>query len=150
MRECYNPAMNVPTRRFDPEVPLPEYKTEGAAAMDCYVREDVTIEAKSIGYAQLNFAFQVPPGHFTMLVARSSLHKRGLMMGNGIGILDEDYRGNDDEFKAVLYNFTDAPVEVKRGERVVQIVILPFDRVTLMEVESLEGNSRGGLGTTGL
>ncbi|MEK7510856.1 MAG: dUTP diphosphatase [Patescibacteria group bacterium] len=142
--------MNIPIRRFDPDVPLPEYKTDGAAAMDCYVREDVTIQPGSIGYASLNFALQVPPGHFTMLAARSSLHKRGLMMGNGIGILDEDYCGNDDEFRAVLYNFTDEPVEVKRGERIVQIVILPFDKVTLTEVERLGNESRGGLGTTGL
>lgn len=142
--------MNVPIRRFDPGVPLPEYKTEGAAAMDCYVREDVIVPAKGIGYAKLNFALQVPPGHFTMLAARSSLHKRGLMMGNSIGILDEDYHGNDDEFMAILYNFTDEPVEVKRNERVAQIVILPFDRVTLTEVMKLEGRTRGGLGTTGL
>jgi len=118
--------------------------------MDCYVREDVTIEPKSIGYAQLNFALEVPPGHFTMLAARSSLHKRGLMMGNGIGVLDEDYCGNDDEFKAILYNFSDQAVEVKRGERVAQIVILPFDRVALTEVDNLEGETRGGLGTTGI
>jgi dUTP pyrophosphatase len=142
--------MDVPIKRFDPEVPLPEYKTEGAAAMDCYAREDVVIPPKGIGYAQLNFALQVPKGHFTLLAARSSLHKRGLMMGNSIGILDEDYCGNEDEFKAILYNFTDEPVEVKRGERMAQIVILPFDRVTLIEVDDLKNKSRGGLGTTGL
>jgi dUTP pyrophosphatase len=142
--------MELPIRRFDADVPLPEYKTDGAAAMDCYVREDVTIPPRGIGYAMLNFALKAPPGYFTLLAARSSLHKRGLMMGNGIGILDEDYCGDEDEFKAILHNFTDEPVTVKRGERVAQIILMPYERVTWIEQDSLDGPSRGGLGTTGL
>ncbi len=141
--------MNVLIRRFDLNVPLPEYKTQGAVALDCYVREDVVISPKSIGYASLNFALKAPTGCFTMQVARSSLHKRGLMLANGVGIIDEDYCGDDDEYKAILYNFTDNPVEIKKAERIVQIVILSFDRVTLEEVESLPHATRGGLGTTG-
>ena len=142
--------MEVRIYRTDPSLPLPEYKTEGAAAMDTYVREDVTIPPHGIGYAKLNFAIAVPEGHFTLLAARSSLHKRGLMMGNSVGILDQDYCGDGDEFMAILYNFTDEPVEVKRGDRVAQIIVLPYDRVTLQEVESLGSKDRGGLGTTGV
>jgi dUTP pyrophosphatase len=142
--------MDASIRRFDSEVPLPEYKTGGAAAMDTYVREDVTIPAHGIGYAKLNFAIKIPKGHVTLLAARSSLHKRGLMMGNGIGVLDEDYCGDNDEYMAILYNFTNEPVEVKRGERVAQIMVIPVDRVTLHEVASLNTQDRGGLGTTGI
>jgi dUTP pyrophosphatase len=142
--------MEVPIRRFDPELPLPEYKTPGAAAMDCAVREDAVIPPRGIGYAFLNIALAPPPGHFVALAARSSLHKRGLMMGNGIGIMDGDYAGNADEYRAILFNFTDAPVTVTRGERIAQIFLLPYDRVTWKEVETLDGPSRGGLGTTGI
>ncbi len=142
--------MKVSIRRVDKDIPLPEYKTPGAAAMDCYVREDVVIPAKGIGYALLNFSLKAPEGYFTLLAARSSLHARGLMMGNGIGILDEDYCGDEDEFKAILHNFTDQPVEVKRGERVAQIILMPFERVEWQEKDSLGSPSRGGLGTTGL
>lgn len=142
--------MEVPIRRLDPEIPLPEYKTAGAAGQDCYAREDVIVPARGLGYAKLNFALKLPAGHFALLAARSSLHKRGLMMGNSVGILDEDYCGDNDEYQAILYNFTDEPVTIARGERMAQIVILPYDKVTWKEVDSLGGTDRGGLGTTGL
>lgn len=142
--------MKVLVRRTDKELLLPEYKTSGAAAMDCAVREDVEIPAKSVAMVPLNIALKPPSGHFVLLVARSSLHKRGLMMANGIGIGDEDYSGNNDEYQAALYNFSDTTVSLKRGERIVQMLILPFDRVVWEEVDSLGGPDRKGFGTTGI
>lgn len=142
--------MEIPIRRVDKNLPLPEYKTEGAAAMDCYVREDVIVEPKSIGYTMLNFALKPPAGHFVIMAARSSLHKRGLMMANGIAVFDEDYCGDEDEYRVIFYNFTDEPVEVKRGERVTQIVVLPYDKISWNEVDTLGAPARGGLGTTGI
>ncbi len=118
--------------------------------MDLYVRTDGIVPPHGIHVFDLNVALKPPPGHFALMAARSSLRKRGLMLANGIGVLDEDYAGDDDEYHAALYNFTDEPIEVKRGERVVQIIILPFDRVTWEEVDSLSTPNRGGFGTTGL
>lgn len=142
--------MKVPVRRVDKELPLPEYKTSGAAAMDCSVREDVRIPPKGVGMAPLNIALKPPKGHFILLAARSSLHKRGLMMANGIGIGDEDFSGDNDEYQAVLYNFTDAPVQLKKGDRILQMIILPFDRVEWGEIDSLGNPDRKGFGTTGI
>ena len=142
--------MKIRIKRFDKELPLPEYKTDGAAAMDCYAREDATIDADSLGYVPLNVAIEPPRGHFVFVAARSSLHKRGLFLANSVGIGDEDFSGDEDEYKAALYNFTDTPVEIKRGERLIQIMVLPFDRVEWEEVASLDNESRGGYGTTGL
>ena len=142
--------MDIEIRRFDKDVPLPSYGTDRATALDCYVREDVTIAPKSVGYAFLNFALKPPAGHFVMLAARSSLHKRGLMFANGVGIMDEDYCGDADEYRAILYNYTDEPVLVSKGERVAQFVVLPYDKVVLKEVDTLGTPDRGGLGTTGL
>lgn len=142
--------MKIKVKRFDAKLPLPEYKTDGAAAMDCYAREDTVVHGDSIGYVPLNVAVQPPPGHFVFVVARSSLHKRGLFLANGAGIGDEDFAGDEDEYKAAVYNFTKESVEVKRGERVAQMMVLPFDRVEWEEVESLDAKSRGGFGTTGL
>lgn len=141
--------MKVQIRRSDKEVALPEYKTSGAAAMDCAVREDVVIAPRSIGYAPLNFSLKPPPGHFVMMAARSSLHKRGLMMANGVAIFDEDYCGDEDEFKVIFYNFTDEAVEIKKGERVTQIMVIPVERTELEEVGSLGSPARGGIGSTG-
>jgi len=142
--------MDIEIRRFDTDLPLPNYGTEGAGALDCYVRETVVIPPKGIGYARLNFALKLPKGHFALLAARSSLHKRGLMFGNGVGILDEDFKGDEDEYTAILYNFTDEPVEVMRGDRVAQLIVMPYDRVSWTEVKELGNPSRGGLGTTGI
>lgn len=117
--------------------------------MDLCARERVVIPARGTGVVPLNVAVQLPPGHFALLAARSSLWKRGLLLANGIGILDEDYAGDEDEYKAALLNFTDEEVIIEKGERIVQVVILPYDRVSWQEVASLGNPSRGGFGTTG-
>lgn len=142
--------MNIRIKRKDTDIPLPEYKTPGAAAMDCAAREDVTIAPRSIGYVKLNFSLALPPGHFILQAARSSLHKRGLMLANGVGVFDQDYAGDGDEYQAILYNFLDEPVTVARGDRVVQIFALPHDRVVWDEVDTLGTPDRGGVGSTGI
>ena len=70
-------------------------------------------------------------------------------MANSIGILDEDFAGNGDEYRAFVYNFTDQPVVVEKGDRLVQIVFLPFDRVEWEEVNDMEEPTRGAFGSTG-
>lgn len=142
--------MRVKIKRIDTSLPLPGYKTEGAAGLDCYVREDVEILPGKVGYASINIALQLPRGHFVQLVARSSLHKRGLMLAHGVGIGDEDFSGDEDEYKAPLLNFTDKPVTVTRGDRLVQLLVLPYEKVELEEVESLGNPNRGGIGSTGI
>lgn len=142
--------MKVAIKRIDTELPLPEYKTTGAAAMDCVARVDTTIAPGEIGYVPLNVAIKLPKGHFVLLIARSSLHKRGLMLANNVGIGDEDFCGDNDEYQAALYNFTDASATVTRGDRIVQMMVLPFDRVEWQEVTTLGEPDRGGFGTTGL
>lgn len=71
------------------------------------------------------------------------------MVANGVGLIDEDFSGNEDELKGFLYNFTDAPVVVEKGDRLMQAIIVPVDRVEWSEQEKLEAPSRGGFGTTG-
>ncbi len=106
--------MKARIRREDKELPLPEYKTSGAAAMDCVVREDVTIPRHQVGYASLNVSIEPPKGHYILMAARSSLHKKGLMFANGVAIFDEDYSGDQDEYKAILYNFSDARWKLRK------------------------------------
>jgi len=141
--------MKIKIRRINKSLPLPEYKTRGAVAMDCTVREEMVIEPQALGYIPLNFALHPPKGHFVLLAARSSLPKRGLFVANGIGIFDEDFSGNNDEYKLIVYNFTKEPVKIKKGDRLGQIITLPFDRVEWEEVEDLSNPDRGGIGTTG-
>ena len=141
--------MQVSVKRFDRSVPLPAYKTSGAAALDCVVREGCTILPGQAILVPLNIAVKPPEGHFVLLVARSSLYKKGLFLANGIGIGDEDFSGTEDEYRAPVYNFSSALVVIEKGERLVQMLILPFDRVEWQEKDMLDEKSRGGFGTTG-
>ena len=136
-------------KRFDQDLPLPEYKTAGAAGLDLVARIDVEIAPQSVGYVPLNVALQLPEGFFALLAARSSLHKRGLILANGIGIGDFDYRGDTDEYVAALFNFTAESVHVSRGERLVQLLVVPVARVNITERTKLDGENRGGFGSTG-
>ena len=142
-------SISVIIKRFDNSLPLPEYKTAGAAAFDLYARETTTIPARGVGYVPLNIALQLPENTWALMAARSSLHKRGLMMANGIGVGDFDYRGDGDEYKAALFNFTDQAVIIERGERIVQMIIMSQQKVTFTEQEKFSDADRGGFGSTG-
>ena len=135
-------------RRIDKDLPLPEYKTGGAVAFDLVSRVPMTILPKGTAYVPLNVAIEIPKGYMVMLAARSSLHKKGLILADGVGIIDEDFCGNDDEYHAALYNFTDEPVSIERGTRLVQGVLKKYDRVDWQEVDNLENPNRGSFGTT--
>lgn len=141
--------MNVNIKRFDTSLPLPEYKSAKAAAFDLYARETITIPARQVGYVPLNIALELPPEHWALVSARSSLHKKGLYLANGVGIGDEDFCGDGDEYKAALLNFSDQAVTVEKGERICQMIILPREPVTLVEVAKLGHPDRGGFGSTG-
>ena len=141
-------TLTVTFKRFDTTLPLPEYQTSGAAAFDLYAREDTTIPAQAVGSIPLNVALQLPEGYWALVAARSSLHKRGLMLANGIGVGDYDFRGATDEYRAAVFNFTNEPVHILKGERVVQMIILERPVVTLVE-GTFTDPDRGGFGTTG-
>ncbi|HLD70887.1 MAG TPA: dUTP diphosphatase [Negativicutes bacterium] len=141
--------LQVAIKRFDKEIPLPEFKTEGAAAFDLCARLAVEIPPKEFAYVPLNVAVQTPPGCFLLLVARSSTHKKGIWMANGVGIGDPDFSGDADEYSAVYYNFTDKPVPVEKGERIAQGLIVRREKIRWQEVDTMPNKTRGGWGTTG-
>jgi dUTP pyrophosphatase len=141
--------MKIKIKRFDKTLPLPAKQTAGAAAFDLAAREEVVIAPGTVGYVPLNIAVETPPGHFLLVAARSSTHKKGLMMGNGIGIIDPDFSGDEDEVKAVCYNFTAAPVVVEKGFRIAQGIFIPAPSFEWDEIDELPNKNRGGFGTTG-
>jgi len=142
--------MKIKIKRFDTSLPMPEYKTAGAAAFDLYARVETAIEPGKVGKVPLNIAIDIPEAYWALVAARSSLHKKGLSMANGIGVGDSDYCGDNDEYQAALLNFSDQPVTIEKGERIVQMLILPRQKVSLEEVEHLGNPDRGGFGSTGL
>ncbi|HXT33839.1 MAG TPA: dUTP diphosphatase [Vicinamibacterales bacterium] len=143
--------ISVRIRRLHPSVPLPQYQTAGAAGFDLAASEDVVVAPSSIALIPTGLVIQVPAGHFLGVFARSSTPlKRGLMVANGVGVIDRDYCGPEDEIKIQVLNFTAQPVQVKKGDRLAQGLFLPVTHVSWQEVEGdLREGSRGGFGATG-
>ncbi len=141
--------MQVRIKRIDKSLALPEYKTEGAVAFDLFSRRSLTVLPHGVVRVPLNVALEPPVGHMLMLAARSSLHKKGLMLANGVAIGDRDFCGNEDEYQAAIYNFSDKEVAIERGERLVQGIFKAYEKADWQEVDDLENKSRGGFGTTG-
>lgn len=136
--------------RTDKDVEFPKYATSESAGFDVAANEDLTVGAKEVKLIRTGLIIQAPAQHFLMLAARSSLPlKKGLIISNGIGVVDRDYCGPEDEIRLSVYNFTDNPVEVKKGERLAQGLFLPVDQVEWLETENIKTESRGGFGTSG-
>src|SRR6185503_18442481 len=111
--------ISVRIRRLHPSVPLPQYQTAGAAGFDLAASEDVVVPPSTIALVPTGLVIQAPPGHFLGIFARSSTPlKRGLMVANGVGVIDRDYCGPQDEIKIQVLNFTAEPVSISRGDRI--------------------------------
>jgi dUTP pyrophosphatase len=141
----------VRIRRLDAAVPLPAYQTPGAAGFDLAASADVLIAPGSIALVPTGLVIEVPAGHFLGIFARSSTPlKKGLMVANGVGVIDQDYCGPADEVKIQVLNFTAAPVQVTRGDRIAQGLFIPVVRGDWQETHGdLREGSRGGFGATG-
>ncbi|MEO6324631.1 MAG: dUTP diphosphatase [Thermoanaerobaculia bacterium] len=130
----------------------PHYASDGAAAAD--LRAAVTGEALSIepGRSVLvptGLTLEIPHGYEGQVRARSGLAlKKGLTLGNGVGTIDSDYRG---EVGVILLNLGKEPVTIERGDRIAQLVIAPVVRASFLPADELATSVRsgGGFGSTG-
>lgn len=142
--------MTLTFTRLSPGVPAPAYGTSGAAAFDLAAATDLVVPPRGIVLVPTGLVVGVPAGHFLAIFARSSTPlKRGLIVANGVGVVDSDYCGPEDEVKIQVLNVTDAPVAIARGDRLAQGMVLAAPRVTMVEVAAADGPSRGGFGSTG-
>ena len=142
--------MKLKIKRFDKSLPVPVHKTVGAVAVDLCARTDFTIESHQIGYIPMNVAIKIPDGYFILMTPRSSTHKIGLIGLNGVGIFDRDFCGDNDEYHFISYNFTDHPVNVEKGTRLCQLLLIKCENFDFDEVDKMDSISRGGFGTTGV
>ncbi|MDO8463374.1 MAG: dUTP diphosphatase [bacterium] len=143
--------LSVTITRIDTSLPLPTYQTEGAVAFDLAPRVDATIAPGAVAYVPANLIVAVPAGYALLIAGRSSLHKKGLVLANQLGIVDEDYCGPDDELLLALRNITDQPVMVERGQRLAQGFFTPTSRAVWIEIAQKDviAKTRGGWGSTG-
>jgi dUTP pyrophosphatase len=142
--------MIIRIHRLHPHVQLPRYESEGAAAFDLSAAEEIAIEPGKVALVPTGLVIEVPRGMFLGIFARSSTPlKRGLMVANGVGVVDSDYCGPADEVKIAVINVSAKPVTVSRGDRIAQGIVLPAPQIEWEEVAELKTASRGGFGATG-
>ena len=143
-------SLTVHIRRTREDVPLPRYESAGAAAFDLAAAADTVVPAGQVALVPTGLIVQVPAGTFLAIFARSSTPlKRGLLIANGVGVVDPDYCGPADEIHVAVLNFTGSEVTVRKGDRIAQGMILTAPRVAWAEGGEWQTDSRGGFGATG-
>ncbi|WP_337191452.1 dUTP diphosphatase [Nocardioides flavescens] len=144
------PTVRVEVVRLDPELPLPAYAHPGDAGADLLTAVDVTLRPGERALVPTGIALAVPFGHVALVHPRSGLAARhGLSIVNTPGTVDAGYRG---EVKVLLVNLDPVePVELRRGDRIAQLVVQRVELADFAEVESLPTSARGagGYGSTG-
>ncbi|MBI4133145.1 dUTP diphosphatase [Candidatus Uhrbacteria bacterium] len=142
--------MQVRITRLDPSVPLPRYHTNGSVAFDLSSRMDMTVPSRTTARVPTGLVIATPPGYALIITLRSSTPERkGLLMPHGTGLSDQDFCGPHDELHLLVYNFTDAPVTITKGERIGQGFFTPIEKVIWEEGMPQATISRGGFGSTG-
>jgi dUTP pyrophosphatase len=132
----------------------PEYKTEYSAGMDIYLQEDATLVIGADNVIHLGFAAEVPEGYAAILLPRSSAGIKGISLRNTAGVIDSDYRGEWIAHIVIDQNQDNALLDewhYKRGDRIIQCLIVPVKKVDIDLTESVSVTARGdgGFGSTG-
>ncbi|MEO5895973.1 MAG: dUTP diphosphatase [Vicinamibacterales bacterium] len=142
--------LTVQITRIHPAAQLPAYESRDAAAFDLASVANITVDPGKVALVPTGLVVRVPLRMFLGIFARSSTPlKRGLMIANGVGVIDPDYCGPTDEIKIAVMNFTAEPVTIRSGDRIAQGIFLDAPRIEWAEGEA-SPDSRGGFGSTGL
>src|SRR5437879_5553279 len=143
--------VRIEVTRLDPGLPLPSYQRAGDAGLDLHATEDVNLPPGGRAVIGTGIAVAIPDGYVGLAAPRSGLAARlGLSIVNAPGVIDSGYRG---EIKAILINLDPIDVvEVRRGDRIAQMLIVPVASAELVEVDDLPASQRGegGHGSTGV
>ena len=145
-----DPHLEVLVSRLDPDLPLPAYAHPGDAGADLLTAVDVTLAPGERALVPTGIAVALPDGYVALVHPRSGLAaKHGLSIVNTPGTVDSGYRG---EIKVMLINHDPGePIELRRGDRIAQLVIQRVERALFTEVGELPDSVRGagGYGSTG-
>lgn len=116
--------------------------------IDLRCAEDIQMKAGEFKLIPLGIAMELPEGYEAILAPRSSTHKQGILCANSIGIIDESYKGDNDEWHFPAYAVRDT--YIAKNTRIAQFRIIEHQpEITLVEVDTLGNDDRGGIGSTG-
>jgi len=141
----------IKIKKLDERATIPSYGSEYAAGFDLYavLDEDIVIKSHETVLVKTGLSMEIPIGYAGMIFARSGLAtKKGLAPANKVGVVDSDYRG---EVMVALHNHSNEDQTISHGERIAQMVVMPFYKAKFIEVEELSNTERGtgGFGSTG-
>lgn len=141
-------------KRMEEDIKLPERSTLNSAGYDFFATEDIIFNPKTITRVFTGIKCELMPNQVLILANRSSNpSKKGLILLNGIGVVDADYYGNSDndgEIAFEFYNMLDEVVEIKKGEKLGQGLILKFDKTEDDYISNPNNIRAGGFGSTGV
>jgi len=137
--------MKVLIKKLNPDAVIPSYAKEGDAGMDLTAVSVDQLDSEHLRY-NFGIAIEIPVGFVGLVFPRSSCYHQRQIMSNCVGVIDSGYRG---ELKAVMIGTT--PKRYIAGDRVAQLVIMPYPKIEFVESESLSETSRGtnSYGSTG-
>ena len=142
--------MRLEVRVLDPGLPLPRYASAGDAGLDLLAAEDASLEPGERAAIPTGIAVAIPEGHAGFVHARSGRAlKEGLALVNAPGLIDSGYRG---EIKVIVVNLDPrSPIDIRRGDKIAQLVVQPVATVDPVIVDELPPSDRGegGFGSTG-
>jgi dUTP pyrophosphatase len=143
--------VRVEFRKLDPAVVLPRRARDGDAGLDLAANADVVVAPGERAWVPTGLSVAVPGGHAGLVLPRSGLaSRRGLTLANAPGLIDSGYRG---EITIAVVNLDPAEkVEIRRGDRIAQLLVVPMALVEPVEVQELPRSHRGeaGFGSTGV
>jgi dUTP pyrophosphatase len=145
-----NSTINLLVKKLHPEAIIPSYQYPRDAGLDLAIVESVTLQPQERRLVGTGLAIQIPEGYEGQLRARSgSAFKLGLTLINGVGTVENTYRG---EIKLALINLSPNPISLEAGSRVAQLIINKIPTVKVIEVSELQETTRGdnGFGSTGI
>lgn len=144
-------TIRLHVRRLDPDIPLPTYAHPGDAGLDLRSTVDLTLQPFERALVPTGIAIALPDGYAGFVQPRSGLAIRsGLSLVNTPGLIDSHYRG---EIKIIVINLDPAePIEIRRNDKVAQLVVQRVAHATVIEVDALDETVRGegGFGSTGV
>ena len=144
-----NSKMKVKIKRIDKSLPLPIYETAGSCGFDLLARVKTVIGPKELATVPCNVIVKTPPGYLLLVSSRSSTpQKKGLLSPHGIGIVDQDYCGEEDELLYLCYNFGKKKAIVEKGEKIAQGIFVKIGKAAWQEISKAASKTRGGFGST--
>mgnify|MGYP001242367634 FL=1 len=143
--------VKVLIKKLDPEIKLPEYKTDGASGMDlvAFIKESLTIKPRTSSLIPTGISVAFSENYEIQIRPRSGLAaKNNISVLNTPGTIDSDYRG---EIKIIIYNHGNNDFIVNNGDRIAQMILAPVVKMELEETDNLPETVRGkdGFGSTG-